>query len=173
MDRGEIDAFWRDAQIRGRLNPGGAYLGRSVAETLPPPTWSFGTTPEEADELLALVLAGVKTATSSRRSEYDADEESLPEPGGLSILLDGRGHPRALIRTTEVRVVPFDAVDAEHAEAEGEGSRTLAHWRETHRRFFAPPDPREPFDPRMLVVLERFTVLTARPHRTRSTAAIG
>ncbi|MGB7449507.1 MAG: ASCH domain-containing protein [Ornithinimicrobium sp.] len=165
MDPGEIEAFWHDARIRGRLNPAGAYLGRNVAETLQPPAWSFGSSPQEADELLGLVLAGTKTATSSRRADYEADDEALPVPGTLSILLDGREHPRALIRTTEVTVVPFDAVDRAHAEAEGEGSRTLEQWRETHRRFFAPTDASEPFDSRMLVVLERFTVLTARPQR--------
>ncbi|HKJ12811.1 MAG TPA: ASCH domain-containing protein [Ornithinimicrobium sp.] len=168
MNQGEIDAFWRDAQIRGRLNPAGAYLGRNIAETLPPPAWSFSHTPEEADHLLALVLSGVKTATSSRRSDYDTDDESLPEPGALSILLDGRGHPRALIRTTAVSVVPFEDVDEGHAEAEGEGSRTLSAWRSAHRTFFHPGRPDDPFDPRMLVVLERFTVLVARPPATES-----
>ncbi len=164
MNQEELDAFWRDAQIRGRLNPVSAYLGRTVDESLPPPAFSFGRTEAEADELLALVLAGTKTATSSARADYGDDDESLPEPGDLSILLDGAGHPRALIRTTDVAVVPFDAVDAEHAEAEGEGSRTLEEWRERHRDFFTARQPQEAFDPQMFVVLERFTVLTSRPH---------
>jgi len=172
MDQGEIDAYWRDAQIRGRLNPAGAYLGRNVAETLPPPAWSFGSSPEEADELLALVLAGTKTATSSRRSDYDVEDEALPEPGMLSILLDGREHPRALIRTTQVRVVAFEAVDADHAEAEGEGSRTLTEWRSTHRAFFRAGPGAAAFDPQMLVVLERFTVLTARPRAAESSPVV-
>lgn len=167
MDQQEIDAFWRDAQIRGRLNPAGAYLGRTVDEALPPPAWSFGRDAAEADHLLSLVLAGRKTATSSARAEYGDDDE-LPTAGMLSILLDGHDHPRALIRTTDVVVVPFDAVDADHAAAEGEGDQSLEHWRSVHRDFFGREG--STFDPAMGVVLERFVVLTAREVGTRTTA---
>ena len=54
----------------------------------------------------------------------------------LGIVLDGAGHPRALVVTTEARVVPFDQVDADHARDEGEGDGSLEHWREVHERFF-------------------------------------
>ncbi|MGB7424948.1 MAG: ASCH domain-containing protein [Ornithinimicrobium sp.] len=166
MDQAEIDAFWRDTQIRGRLNPAGAYLGRSVDEALPPPAWSFGSDAQEADDLLGLVLDGIKTATSSARHEYDEDGEDLPTPGLLAILMDGAEHPRALIRTTAVEVVRFDAVSAEHAWAEGEGDRSLAHWRREHTAFFGGPNGAVP--PSMLVVCERFVVLASGPRRSRS-----
>lgn len=168
MDQRKIDAFWRDAQIKGRLNPAGAYLGRTVDEALPPPAWSFGHDPAEADQLLALVLDGTKTATSSARAEYGDDDE-LPTAGMLSILLDGREHPRALIRTTDVAVVPFDAVDTDHAAAEGEGDQSLEYWRSVHRDFFG--DGAATFDPTMAVVLERFVVIAARDLPSR--ASIG
>ncbi len=91
----------------------------------------------------------------------------LPEPGVLGIVLDGEGHPRALVATTEVQVVPFDEVGEDHALAEGEGDRTLASWREGHERFFRDNDPHgRGFRPDMPVVLERFEVLyplDARP----------
>ncbi|MGB3827349.1 MAG: ASCH domain-containing protein [Ornithinimicrobium sp.] len=166
MDQAEIDAFWRDAQIRGRLNPAGAYLGRTVDEVLPPPAWSFGSSEQEADELLALVLAGTKTATSSARREYEADGTDLPTPGMLAIVMDGAQRPRALIRTTHVEVVPFGAVPPEHADAEGEGDRSLEQWRRAHAAFFAGPEGR--IDPEMLVVLERFVVLASGPTRSRA-----
>ncbi len=165
MDRAEIDAFWRDTQIRGHLNPAAAYLGRTVDEALPPPAWSFGTHEREADELLALVLTGTKTATSSARYEYDEDGEDLPTPGMLAIVMDGAEHPRALIRTTGVQVVRFDAVSAEHAWAEGEGDRSLEGWQRVHSKFFAGPGGA--VDPEMLVVLERFVVLASGPRRSR------
>lgn len=160
-----MDAFWRDAQIRGGLNPAGAYLGRTVAESLPPPAWSFGRNPAEADALVELVLAGTKTATSSARREYDDEGEELPTPGLLAILIDGADHPRALIRTTEVEIVRFDKVSEQHAHAEGEGERTLDHWRRVHAEFFT--SSQGGFDPAMLVVLERFVVLTSGPSRAR------
>ena len=54
----------------------------------------------------------------------------------LGIVLDGEGHPRALVVTTAVEVVPFDQVSEEHARLEGEGDLSLAHWREAHQHFF-------------------------------------
>ncbi|MBD8869404.1 ASCH domain-containing protein [Nocardioides sp. MJB4] len=136
------------------------YFGPTTLEVVPPPAWSFGATPEVADELLTLVLAGTKTATASARWDYDAEDEPLPQPGALSIILDGSGHPRALIETTEVAVVPFAEVDEEHAHLEGEDDRTLASWREVHQRFFTDlAAPGHAFTSDMPVVLERFRVV--------------
>ena len=95
--------------------------------------WAFGDAP---DELAALVRSGVKTATASAYSLYALEGEPLPQPSDLSVILDGRGEAVCAIRTTRVRVVPFDQVDARHAFLEGEGDRSLAHWRQVHRRFF-------------------------------------
>ena len=60
--------------------------------------------------------------------------------------------------TTEARVVPFDQVDADHARDEGEGDRSLEHWRVVHERYFA-EHADGGFLPDMPVVLERFRVL--------------
>jgi uncharacterized protein YhfF len=35
-------------------------------------------------------------------------------------------------------IKPFGAVDKSFAAAEGEGDRSLAYWREAHRRYFSP-----------------------------------
>ncbi|MBB2893206.1 GNAT family N-acetyltransferase [Flexivirga oryzae] len=125
-----------------------------------PQAWAFGATAEQADELLGLVLRGVKTATASSLWDYEADGDPLPEVGELSILLDSSGAPHALIETTEVRTVPFDEVGPEHARAEGEGDRTLEAWRAIHERFWTEhsSSPRG-FEPTMPVVCERFRLL--------------
>jgi uncharacterized protein YhfF len=155
-----IEAFWRLAREHARLTTVPAYFGVTALEAVTPPAWSFGATPEQADALLALVLAGTKTATSSALRDYEAAEETLPEPGTMGIVLDGAGRPRALVATTEVAVVPFDEVDEEHATLEGEGDRSLAAWREAHRRFFTEHAEHDRgFDPAMPVVLERFRLL--------------
>jgi len=57
--------------------------------------------------------------------------------GDFSVVTDGTGAARCIIRTTAVQVVPFIEVDEAHAFAEGEGDRSLAYWREGHRRFFS------------------------------------
>lgn len=157
-----IESFWVDAKVRARLNPVPAYMGVGATDSLRPPAWAFGATPEQADALLDLVLAGRKTATAGALADFEAESEAIPEAGTLGILLDGKGRPRALVETTHVRVVPFDEVDAGHARAEGEGDGSLDAWRQVHRWFFA-EYAAGGFDPKMPVVLERFRVLVPRP----------
>jgi uncharacterized protein YhfF len=154
----DVEAFWELARFHAKLNSAPTYFGPTTLEVVPPPAWAFGGSAEEADELLQLVLEGTKTATASALWDYEAEGEALPEVGSLSILLDGRGHPRALINTTEVEVVPFDEVDEEHARLEGEGDRSLDHWRTAHEGFFGQVSSRG-FEPDMPVVLERFAVI--------------
>lgn len=151
-DAAGLDAFWAAAR---EDHPG-----------LParrPEAWAFGATSEQADELLALVLGGIKTATASALWDYEAAGEPIPQVGELSIVLDGSGRPRAVLETTDVEIVPFDQVDSAHAHAEGEGDRSLEHWRWVHEAFWREhgEDPRG-FEPDMPVVCERFRLLTGR-----------
>lgn len=165
----EIEAFWVDAKVRAGLNPARVYTGPNAADSLRPPAWSFGADPTQADRLLGLVLAGTKTATASALRDYDADGDAVPEAGDLSILLDGSGRARALIRVTSVRLVAFRDVDAAHARAEGEGDLSLGHWRDTHRRFFSEHAASDRgFRDDMPVVLERFEVVVPGPARPGS-----
>ncbi|MFC8923510.1 ASCH domain-containing protein [Cellulosimicrobium sp. NPDC057127] len=149
-----ILAFWEAARPSAGIGRVGVVIGAGARESLPPPAWSFGDNPRLADTLLAAVLSGAKTATSSSLWEYD-DETPVPEKGELSILLDGAGNPRALIRTTSVEIVPFGEVGADFALAEGEGDTTGDEWREGHRGYFARVLDREVGDD-MPVVCERF-----------------
>ncbi|UCG25157.1 MAG: ASCH domain-containing protein [Chloroflexota bacterium] len=103
----------------------------------PPEAWGFGDSPEMADDLGRLVVNGIKTATCSLLWEYEADGETLPAEGDLSIILDGSGRPLCLIETTEVRTRAYDEVDAQFAYDEGEGDRSLAYWRDAHWRYFS------------------------------------
>lgn len=81
----------------------------------------------------------------------------MPQVGGLSVVLDGRGAPACVTRTTDVEVRRFSEVDAEFAYAEGEGDRTLEHRRREHRRFFAMQGVTVDDDTEL--VLERFELL--------------
>ena len=109
-----------------------------------------------ATELGLLVRDGPKRATASLRSAYD-DGEPMPRVGDLGVILDGRGEPLCVIRTTAVEVRRFGDVDAEFAWTEGEGDRSLAYWREEHIRFFAAEG--RPVSEDTEVVLERFELL--------------
>ena len=65
--------------------------------------FSFGDSPEMADELLAMVLAGKKTATVS----VILEDEQAPSVGDLSLVLDGRSTPACVIKTVHVETVRF------------------------------------------------------------------
>lgn len=164
-----LELFWAEARKVAGLTRLAAVIGVGATESLTPPAWSFGDSAEMADELLGLVLAATKTATSSARWEWEADGEPLPEPGDLAIVCDGAGEPRALVRTVAVDVVPFDQVPAEHAAAEGEGDGSLESWRRDHDAYFTAALARvgRTFAPDMPVVLERFELLHPRPRRRR------
>ena len=95
--------------------------------------WAFG---DKADELAELVVRGVKTATSSAYALYAIDNETLPEAGEYSVILDSQDNAKCIIKTTKVYVTSFDKVSEAHAYKEGEGDRSLTYWRNIHEKFF-------------------------------------
>jgi uncharacterized protein YhfF len=125
--------------------------------------WGFGSDddPSERTELGLLVRDGPKRATTSRVSDYEAEGEVLPSAGELSVVLDGDDEPLCVIRTTGVEIRPFGEVDEAFAWVEGEGDRSLAHWRDVHIRFFAAEG--NPVDEATPVVLETFELLWPTP----------
>ena len=92
---------------------------------------------------------------------YEHEGEAVPCVGDFSVVTDGSGVARCVIRTTSVAIVAFDEVDEQFAYDEGEGDRSLEYWREVHWAYFvrelagmgrvATPD--------MPVVCERFDVV--------------
>jgi uncharacterized protein YhfF len=120
----------------------------------------FGDSAELADELLALVLIGKKTATCGALWQYEAEGAPVPKAGARFIMLDGINRPRCVIETVEVEVKPFDKVDAKFAHDDGEGDQSYAYWREAHETYFRRQGP---FSPGMLVVCERFRLIEALP----------
>ena len=114
-------------------------------------SFAFGDSPKLADELLELVLKGVKTATCSTE-----DEPNTSTAGERWIVRDGRGMPRCVIETLEVTYRRFGEVDAGFAHEEGEGDRSLAYWRDAHRRYFTRLGR---FSKDMMLMCERFRLV--------------
>jgi uncharacterized protein YhfF len=52
-------------------------------------------------------------------------------------MLDGGGHPCAVLETLELVQRRFEDVDAAFAFEEGEGDSTLAYCRQAHRDYFS------------------------------------
>jgi uncharacterized protein YhfF len=99
--------------------------------------WQFGYGAQMADELLSLVLIGRKRATTGALRSYELEGEPLPCPGDFSVITDGRGIARCIIRTTAIDIRPFDEVDAAYARDEGEGDLSLEYWREGHWKYYS------------------------------------
>jgi uncharacterized protein YhfF len=118
--------------------------------------FSFGDTPELADQLLSLVLEGKKTATCGALRDFVEGGETLPQVGRQDIVLDGRGRPAAVIETTDVQIRRFHDVDAAFAFDEGEGDRSLESWRREHEGYFRRNGG---FTPEMELVCERFRLV--------------
>ena len=86
------------------------------------------------DELLALVLAGKKTAFFSSYASYIIDNEELPASGERYVVLDRSGSPRCIIELTSVKIVPFCEVTREMVNAEGE-DESIESWREKEKAY--------------------------------------
>ena len=124
--------------------------------------WAFGG---PSDERAELVSKGIQTGTSSAYILYEKEDESLPQVGEYSVILDSRGEAKAIIRTVKVEVLPFNQVPASFAYLEGEGDRSLDYWRSVHHDFFTEElaSIGLPFTEDMLVVMETFEVVYPRP----------
>ena len=116
-------------------------------------TFQFGDSPELADELLALVLAGTKTATCGALRDFN-EQEPVPEAGRRDVVLDGSGRPACVIETLSVLIQCFDQVDEAFALAEGEGPYEA--WRDAHIAYF---DRNGGYAPDLVLVCERFRVV--------------
>ncbi len=131
-----------------------------------PPTrsldvWFFGDRPEMATQLVHLVACGRKRVTMGWVDAAQREGTPLPVVGGVSVVTDGFGYPRLVLRSTAVHIVPFAEVDATSAADEGEGDLTHADWREGHVAYFTREAARLglTFDDHARISIERFEVL--------------
>jgi uncharacterized protein YhfF len=146
----DIAAQFRDDDNLGRLVMSDPYASAQ--------TFSFGDSSAMADELLALVIAGTKTATCGALRDFPDGSADMPVVGRLDVVLDGKGRRAAVIETLEVTIRRFDEVDEAFAHDEGEGFRTLADWRNGHQEYF---ERNGGFSPDMELVCERFRLVEA------------
>ena len=123
--------------------------------------WYFGLGRKDALDLCDLVLQGKKTATASLVWEYEEKPEDAPVVDGYSVVTDFDGNPKCVVRTTELRVLPFNQVDAQFAFDEGEGDQSLDYWRAVHWDYFSRRCAEVGKEPsvEMLVNCERFALL--------------
>jgi uncharacterized protein YhfF/GNAT superfamily N-acetyltransferase len=123
-------------------------------------TVSLGDSPELADILLALLLEGRKRATASLVREYGPGNPQ-PAVGNYAVVVDGRGYPKAIWRTTDIRLGPLHSVNEAFAWDEGEGDRTRESWLALHRDYYTRQAKAQDFtfSDDIETVFERFEVV--------------
>ncbi|MBQ1071564.1 ASCH domain-containing protein [Micromonospora sp. C31] len=131
-----------------------------------PPLAEFAFPGPLRDSLVAAILSGAKTSTSSLVLGYERADEPLPEVGQRSAVVDSAGRRVAVIETTDVRVVRLGDVDLRHALDEGEGYESVAQWRAGHETFWHSAevraelgDPGFTVDDDTQVLLQRFRLV--------------
>ena len=120
--------------------------------------FSFGDSPELADKLLALVLAGKKTATCGALRDYGSGKEPMPQIRRRDVVLNGTGEPACVIENLSVETKNFDDIDPSFTDREGEGD--YAAWRAGHEAYFARNGG---FSPDMDIVCETFRLVEVLP----------
>ncbi|MBI4415796.1 MAG: ASCH domain-containing protein [Euryarchaeota archaeon] len=158
MTQSRVDRYWK--QFQRSLPP--------TARRQEKYDWVFHFgSKRTARAIAALVLEGTKTATGSLKWVYQAENKPIPKPGDLSVITDGSKHPVCVIEDTEIRVVPFDKVDARFAFDCGEGDRTLEGWRKGYWQYIETECARIGRRPtrKTPLVCERFRVVYKEPVR--------
>lgn len=118
--------------------------------------FAFGDNPEMADELLALVLSGKKTATVS----VVLENEQAPSVGDLSLVLDGHGDPACVIKTVYLETIKFCDLTWDMVKLEGE-DETFEQWKAGNIRYWTRDAAKRSytFTEQTLITFERFEVV--------------
>lgn len=100
-----LEAFWQDARVRGRLNRLEVITGQAPQSSLRPPSWALSESPVESHRFAEGIVSGRVAGLGHVPSGPAGDPEATSAAGDLSILTDGAGRPRALLRTRRVETV--------------------------------------------------------------------
>lgn len=144
------EEYWKDFLARRGMDPLTPYRGEI----------SFGTDEQSCAGYLALVLSGKKTASFGALDSYKLDNEPLPAKGAFSVLVDWNEAPLGIIQTSNVTVLPYNAVTWDMAVKEGECA-DFDEWHQVYDEFFADDADIMGYDvtPDMPVVFEEFVLI--------------
>lgn len=98
-------------------------------------TFLLGATKGRVEHLNKLVAAKQKTATCLPWSEFENDQDALPQVGRCDIIANWDGTPAMVVRTVSVDKVKFRHVTPQMAMAEGEDNDIEA-WRKRTAKAF-------------------------------------
>ncbi len=96
----------------------------------------LGSTPDQAEQNLKLVLKGTKRSITHSLLGMQHRRENLPKIGDFTIVTDWEGEARCIVRTVAVHLKPFFNISPSYAKLEGEGNGTLEAWKKSHWDLF-------------------------------------
>ena len=138
----------------------GDYLDKHLEHAFEdaPKSIYFGDNKQDADALALLVKTGVKKAISYSLLGVQHRKESLPKIGGFVVVTNWEGEAQCIVRTTSVKLRPYFSIDALYAQQEGEGDKSLAHWKKVHWDFYTRELQKFGREPResMIIVCQEF-----------------
>ncbi|MDF0707943.1 ASCH domain-containing protein [Flagellimonas okinawensis] len=116
---------------------------------------------KDADLCAEMVCKETKRATTHALKGIQLRNENLPKIGDFYVVTDWAGNAKCIIRTIGVKLLPYFSIREEHARLEGEGDRSLAHWKKVYWDRFTGELAKFGANPTesMIVVFEEFEML--------------
>lgn len=146
-----VDEFWTRCLSSLSAPPADAYYR----------VRSIGSSPEGKEIITQLILAELKTGTFSSPWMYEGDPAITPVVGGYSVLVDSTDTPRAVLKTTALKTIPFDQITEKETAIDGPAVRPLDVWRSVHVKFFTNElaARSKSFSDDMPVTVEKFAIV--------------
>jgi uncharacterized protein YhfF len=119
-------------------NMWGDYLDKHLEDAFveSPKTIHFSDNAIDANKCVELILKGLKKATSPSLIGLQSRNEPLPKIGEFTVITDWDKNAKCIIKTTAVKLKPFFSIDANYAEIEGEGDKSLEYWKKSHWDYY-------------------------------------
>lgn len=125
-----------------RLHPGDVVVCRSTAVQVGNAgsvgaLFELGDPGPMRDRLVASVLRGEKTATTSLEVFYTIGGMRLPRAGDRSTLVGSAGQALGIVEVTDTAMLRVADVGDDVARAEGDGFEDAAAWRRAHELYWS------------------------------------
>lgn len=147
-------------------NMWGDYLKNHLEDVFheAPKAVHFCDNEQDANECAKLVKKGIKRATTDSLLGLQNREERLPKIGDYTVVTNWEGVAQCIVETVKVRLKPFFSIDEEYARLEGEGDKSLAHWKKVHWDYYTRELAEFERLPResMIVVCQEFEIVFKR-----------
>ncbi len=120
-------------------NMWGDYLDKHLEDAFveAPKTIHFCDNEKDANECATLVKKGIKKATSHSLLGIQCRKENLPKIGDFKVITDWSGKAQCIVKTTSIKFKPYFSIDEAYAQLEGEGDKSLNHWKKTHWEYYS------------------------------------